>query len=282
MERAALPDEGELRYRLLCPLQRGWRLRWRSFEDDGELIPPSRATCRLAAAAGERSRQLPQQFIPGRMPGRVVDDLELVQVHEQHGGFTTRIAVFLQRRVQSTLEAAPVEQARQRIMGGLVGHLGGDAPCLGHIVEHQDGTDDVVTDIRIAAACHRSRTGHPAVLEDRVLGQSASPRAEQHHFDRIRCRSCALFGNDQHVRQWNPAGFLGRPTRHPLGHGIQVGHTASGVVVITPPDRIEGDAQALLFVKQFELAFLLSVPSRSTATKSSPCPVSTALTINSM
>ena len=92
----------------------------------------------LVQARGE----LAQQLVAGRMAAGVVDHLELVEVEvgqRMRAGFLTQGA---QQAGEPALELEAVDQAGQRVVGGLVGHLLGDAPLLGHVVQHQHHAGD--------------------------------------------------------------------------------------------------------------------------------------------
>ena len=85
--------------------------------------PPRRATVSLAAAG---SRQAPadvdEQLVAGAVAEAVVDDLEAVEVEEQHGD--ARPALGARQGLREPVdEERPVGQAGERVVEGLAGEL---------------------------------------------------------------------------------------------------------------------------------------------------------------
>ena len=92
----------------------------------------------LTHAAPQPGGHLAQRRVPGRVPARVVDGLEAVEVEHHHADRARARARPGQRRVQRPLERAPVREPRQHVGVGLVAR----APVLlharGHVVVGRD------------------------------------------------------------------------------------------------------------------------------------------------
>ena len=102
----------------------------------------------------------------------IIDQLEAVEVEEAER--VVRIAGLggVDRLLQAALEFAPVDQAGERVMARLVGHLPRDAAQLAGIVQHEHGTEraailaaqrrDVELDAVFRRAARRQQERPPA------------------------------------------------------------------------------------------------------------------------
>ena len=88
-------------------------------EDDELVTPETGGEVAVADGRAQPARHLLQQLVAGLMSQGVVDLLELVEVHEQHGHPLTRRAP-LERGPRVLLERGPVGQLRQRVVHRLV------------------------------------------------------------------------------------------------------------------------------------------------------------------
>ena len=97
----------------------------RVFHQQGELVAAqARDHVVLAHAHGDAPRDLHQQFVAGGVAHAVVDQLEAVQVEEQHGeGLAVAMPCALDGGRQPVQQVRTVGQTRQRIVGRLVGEL---------------------------------------------------------------------------------------------------------------------------------------------------------------
>ena len=78
------------------------------------------------------------------MPARVVDGLEAVEIEvAEHVGLRAGVRG-VDGLLQAALELAAVDETGQRVVARLVGHLPGDATLLGHILQQDDRTGQVV------------------------------------------------------------------------------------------------------------------------------------------
>jgi hypothetical protein len=84
----------------------------------------------------QASGDLAQQLVAGRMPQRIVDILEVVQVQEDHAKVPAAAqAVFTSLR-DAILQQDPIGQIGQGIVVGQVGHALGHGASLSHVLEH--------------------------------------------------------------------------------------------------------------------------------------------------
>src|SRR3546814_18332883 len=81
----------------------------------------------------QRQRQLAQQLVAGKVPRGVVDQLELVQVDVEQRRLRAAARHGLQLAAHAALELAPVAQAGQRIVRGLVAPQLGELALLGPV-----------------------------------------------------------------------------------------------------------------------------------------------------
>ena len=96
-----------------------------AFREDREFVATEpRDHVAGAHAADDAAGGLDQQFVADRVAGAVVDQLETVEVEEQHGEASLRVAArHRDRLAQAFQQLGAVGQAGQGIVGGLVGQL---------------------------------------------------------------------------------------------------------------------------------------------------------------
>ena len=139
-------------------------------EQDGELVATqSGQELVLREAAGQPSCHLDQQSVPGFVPERVVDLLELVQVDHQERR-SRGAAEDRQPAGEPRLEERPVRKPGQRVVLGLVAERLGQPGALGHVLERQPD--------RIVLERHGTHGEHlvdPEELDERVLQRLADP-----------------------------------------------------------------------------------------------------------
>src|SRR6266700_3771611 len=84
--------------------------------DDREFVTPqARHEIHLAHAATQPFGNSLQQLVTDKMPVRIVDLLELIEVEEQHGKLLASIDQ-RERLIEPFIESRSVEQAGQRIV----------------------------------------------------------------------------------------------------------------------------------------------------------------------
>ena len=108
-------------------------------DQGGELVPaqPGRGVVgpqRLGDPRGDFF----QQEIADRVPPGVVDDLEIVQVDEEHADDRAVPRAAGQRVLEPVGEEHPVGQAGQRVVEDLVGEVAFEAAALGHVPHRDD------------------------------------------------------------------------------------------------------------------------------------------------
>ena len=87
------------------------------FEQYAEFVAAQpRQRVSLAQKRPEQSGDLTQKLVPGRVPARVVDELELVEVEIEHRVVERLPLVIRQRHAEPALEFATIEQTRQRVV----------------------------------------------------------------------------------------------------------------------------------------------------------------------
>jgi len=89
-----------------------------------ELIPSEAAHGVTAPQhSGDSRRDGPEELVAGRVPERVVDGLEVVEVDEQRGGIEVVAPGVLQHVVGAVEDEGPVREARERVVQRLVADL---------------------------------------------------------------------------------------------------------------------------------------------------------------
>ncbi len=119
-------------------------------DEQRELVPAEpRGGVGVADQAGQPHRGGHQQLVADAVAHRVVHDLEVVQVHEQHAGGRAVAPGRGELLRDPVLEQQPVGQPGQRVVEGLVLQLLLELALLGHVPhgEHQAGHGRVVAQI---------------------------------------------------------------------------------------------------------------------------------------
>ena len=89
-----------------------------------------------AHGADDAAAGLDQQLVADCMPHAIVDQLEAIEVEEQHGEAGVGVAARAADRARQPFQQLhPVGQAGQRIVGGLVGQLALGAHALAHLLD---------------------------------------------------------------------------------------------------------------------------------------------------
>jgi hypothetical protein len=92
-------------------------------EQHGELVPAEPADrVGLRSRLGDAVRDLGEQHVPGGVPERVVDLLEVVEVDDQQRALRAGPRGGGHGRDRPVLQQAPVAQAGERVVRGLEGH----------------------------------------------------------------------------------------------------------------------------------------------------------------
>ncbi len=177
-ECASVPSEGLPGQCRVHARQRGFRFVQRGVvQQHGELVAPQPAqpvsTAQLRRQAGG---EMAQEAVAGLVPAGVVDQLELVQVDEAQRVPLPAAVRGFQRAVQPARDLAPVDQAGEFVMAGLVGDLAGQFVRFGHVL----GQSEQLLAAPTAHADPRSAPAHPA---HRAIAaqQAALPRLLQPH-----------------------------------------------------------------------------------------------------
>ncbi len=157
----------------------------------------------------QQQRNLPQQLVARAVTAGVVDDLELVEIE-----IAQRVAVAGRGCVadyahETAFELDAVDEARQAVVRGLVGHRLGHAPFLGDVAQDHHSPVDLVAIVadwrcgvldRMLAAVRSEQQGVTARIDTALL--QALP-------DRIADRFAAAFAHDAHDVVQRPAQRLG-------------------------------------------------------------------------
>ena len=108
--------------------------------DDAELVA-AEARDRVARAQhlGEPPGQQAQQLVAGAVAERVVDELEAVEVEEQHGDRRPAARAVVERQREAVHEQRAVRQAGQRVVQRLAAHLLLGAAALDGVGQHVRG-----------------------------------------------------------------------------------------------------------------------------------------------
>src|SRR6185436_20336001 len=112
-------------------------------DQDGELVAPHPGG-RVARADGLRDAPADrdQQLVADRVPERVVDLLEVVEVDEQHAHRAGAAPGELERLLQPVAEQHPVGQAGEPVVERLVGQVALQAAALGDVPDGQHHARD--------------------------------------------------------------------------------------------------------------------------------------------
>ena len=93
-----------------------------AIDDDGEFVAAeARDRVRFAHATADAARGLLQQFVADQVADRIVDDLEAVEIEEEHGEIVAALAaVAVQGQAQRRQQLAAVRQAGEGVVQGFV------------------------------------------------------------------------------------------------------------------------------------------------------------------
>ena len=97
-------------------------------------------TGHLAPLAVQGEAQLLEQFVARDMTARIVDDLELVEVHVQHRVLAVPLLRGFEQVLQAPFEFPPVGQAGERVVARLIGHLPRETADFRNVVQQDHGT----------------------------------------------------------------------------------------------------------------------------------------------
>src|SRR5690606_12378801 len=230
-------------------------------EQHGELVAAEPRDHVLAAHARLQDlRELPPQEIARRVAARVVDDLELIEIHvEQRVRQRAFLPYRTHRRREPLLELAAVDEAGQRVVARVVGELAVQLPLAAHVVENHHGADH-------AAAAILDRRG-------RILDRDRAPVAMLQHDVRREVHGPSFGETSEHRRLDDRTGLLVHELDdllHALAlrlAPIPAGELLRDRVQILDPaarigrehgiaDRLQRDLRALLLAEQRTLGRL--------------------------
>jgi hypothetical protein len=111
-------------------------------QDEAKLISPKTAQdIGMADGGAEKRGELLQELVAGGMATGIIDDLKLIEVEITQD----MLAVFSFRPVEGLyetgLEGMPIDQASERIVSRLVGHLVGHSHNFGDIAKDEHRSD---------------------------------------------------------------------------------------------------------------------------------------------
>ena len=134
------------------------------FEQDRELVP---ADSSHGVSGPERlrdpRRRQDEKPIPDGVAEAVIDQLETVDVQEQHGEGEGRVSLIVpQGMLEAVHEQGPVGEFRERIVEGVMPELALRSPALGDVRQR---------------ACHPRWPSVRGVTHGQAPGQDPSPRA---------------------------------------------------------------------------------------------------------
>ena len=113
-------------------------------EQHRELVAAdARDGVRIANALLQERPDLAQQVVAGNVPARVVDELEPVEVEVADDVADAFAARRVERGLEPPLELRAVDEARQRVVARLVGHLARQSAQLADVVEDHDAPGDL-------------------------------------------------------------------------------------------------------------------------------------------
>ena len=138
LEGALLPDEAEIADRLPQALGDQARLvGGAARQQHAELVAAqARQHVGIAHLGLQHARQQLQQQVAGGVAAGVVDDLELVEIHVQHGVHMAFVLGAVQRLGDAHFEFAPVDQAGEGVVGGVPRQLPGELALVAHVTEY--------------------------------------------------------------------------------------------------------------------------------------------------
>jgi len=200
-------------------------------EQDAELVPAQpRQRIALAQVALQHAADLAQHLVTGLVAAGVVDELELVQVHEEQGALAPHGARLAEQGFQPALELAPVHQAGERIVAGLPGQLFHIVLLARHVVQHQHGARGPAL---VADRGTHQLDGHQALVGAHHRGGEAIAvrgAAAQHPLHQlVGAQGAGAIIELQHLGQGATGGLVRRHAQQGLGCGIEVEHRAMRV-----------------------------------------------------
>ena len=143
-------------------------------EQHGELVAPEPGGgVRRPQARAQPLPDLEEQLVSGRVPKRVVDRLEVVEVHEQHRDRRVVAELSLEGVGDAVVEQRPVREGRDGVVEGLVFELFLEALALGHVTDVQHDASDVgvvrlIGDERLRVQMLPTVVPHPQLDQHRV------------------------------------------------------------------------------------------------------------------
>ena len=265
VERIELVDVGDQadrqagRIRLASPEESGFEddlaqrfrhphgvLRTAAAQDHAEFIAANpRQQIAFAQALLQQSAQLANQLVASGMSTAVVDNLQLIEV-EVHDGMTgPRRRRQRQHRAELALEFAPVRQAGQRVMTGLMRHLQRMFSLGTDVVQNHHHTKRFAS--LVAHARRRGIDGdHAAIRPDQIqVGILVQRRAiRQHRTDDVDTLSLrCVVQYRARLGQRVATQLIERLTEQVLGHRIAV---IDAAVEIGPNDGVGNRRQSNL------------------------------------
>ncbi|KFB72423.1 MAG: hypothetical protein AW09_002394 [Candidatus Accumulibacter phosphatis] len=207
----------------------------------------------LAKHPGQNAFDLFEQFIPCSMTGRVIDDLELIQVEITEGMMGAVLFGTGECTVQPFFELTPVNQPGEGVVRRFMSDLPGQLARLGDVAEHQHGAEYLSrgsTDRRgrildrIFLPGSTEQTGMVRQPDDAAFLDTASYR--------VRYELAGLFvGNAEYPRQGLTSGFFHRPAGQFFGNRVEILDHAVGVGSDHRiANRVQGDLGTFLFLQQ--------------------------------
>ncbi len=261
-EAAVLPDEAEFLHRF----QQGLGgldglLQGAVLQQDAELVA---AQARQGVAPADlrlqQRTELAEQRVARHVAAGVVDDLELVEIHVAQRVLRFARTPHLQRPLQAGLELAPVHQARQHVVAGVVGQAAVQLARLADVVEYQHAADDlahVVADRRrgtldvelVAVAPDQQHGAH------RLVQPVTADGDRQRVLHRL---AGLLVEAAEDLVHLAPGGIVQRPASELLRHRVEVLDTTVRVRGDhAVADGLQRDLRVLLLAEQRFLVELL-------------------------
>ena len=121
------------------------------FDEQREFIAAEpRDGIRFAQACFDALGDLRQQLVAGRMPERVVDALEVIEVHKQHAEATARARPAQQRVLEAVGKPRAIGELGQRVVQRLVAQLFFERLALGDVadVQHEAADRGIIALVR--------------------------------------------------------------------------------------------------------------------------------------
>src|ERR1019366_9466963 len=222
-----------------------------TLEQDAEFVAPqARQGVAAAHSRLQYTGNLLQQLIARRMTTGIVDQFELIQIKVQQSVPAVGVlANAIDRRSESIFEFAPIDEAGQRVMAGLVVQRAVQAPFFADVVEHHDGTNEISRAVADRRSRVLDRDFLPAAIhQDGVFGETHYLAFPQATHDRTFARCTRDFiDQGQYVADELILSLPAFPSGQALGNRIHVIDAPFGIGGddgIT--DRLERDLRALL------------------------------------